>query len=72
MYYRVSQVALVVKDLTATAGDARDLGLVPGSGKIPWRRAWQSTPAFLPGKSHGWMSLIGYSPRGHKESDMTK
>ena len=38
----------------------------------PWRRKWQPTPAFLPGKSHGWRSLIGYSPWGHKESDMTK
>ena len=62
MYYRVSQVAPVVKDLTATAGDVRDLGLVPGSGKIPWRRAWQSTPAFLPGESHGQKSQAGYSP----------
>ena len=33
---------------------------------------WQSTPALLPGKSHGWRSLIGYSPLGRKESDMTK
>ena len=26
----------------------------------------------LPGESHGWRSLVGYSPRGHKESDMTE
>ena len=38
-------------------------------GKIPWRRKWQSTPALLPGKSHGRRSLIGYSPWCHKESD---
>ena len=36
------------------------------------RRKWQPTPAFLPGKSHGWQSLVGYSPRGHKESDTTE
>ena len=30
-----------------------------------------STPVFLPGKSRGQKSLAGYSPRGHKESDMT-
>ena len=36
--------------------------------KIPWRRKWQSTPALLPGKSHGRRSLIGYSPWGRKES----
>ena len=34
--------------------------------KIPWRRKWQPTPVFLPGKSHGQGSLEGYSPRGHK------
>jgi len=36
-------------------------------GKIPWRRAWQPTPVFLPG--HGQRSLVGYSPWGCKESD---
>ena len=33
---------------------------------IPWRRAWQPTPAFLPGESHGQRSLEGYSPWGCK------
>ena len=37
-----------------------------------WRRQWQPTPALLPGKSHGQRSLVGYSPWGHKESDMTE
>ena len=41
-------------------------------GKIPWRRKWQSTPALLPGKSHGRRGLIGYSPWGRKESDTTE
>ena len=41
-------------------------------GKMPWRRKWQSTPAFLPGKSHGQRSLAGYSPCNCKESDMTE
>ena len=40
--------------------------------KIPWRRAWQATPVFLPSESHGQRSLAGYSPVGHKESDMTE
>ena len=44
----------------------------PRVGKIPQRRKWQPTPVFLPGKSHGQMSLAGYSPWGHKESDMTE
>ena len=39
--------------------------------KIPWRRKWQPTLVCLPGKSHGQRSLVGYSPWGHKESDMT-
>ena len=41
-------------------------------GKIPWKRAWQPTPVFLPGEFHGQRSLVGYSPWGHKESDMTE
>ena len=35
-------------------------------GKIPWRRAWQPTPVFLPRESHGLRSLAGYSPWGRK------
>ena len=48
------------------------MGLIPGSGKIPWRRAWQPTSVFLSGESHGEKSLVGYSPWGRKESDMTE
>ena len=44
----------------------------PWVGKIPWRRKWQSTPVFLPGKSHRQRSLVGYTPWSHKESDMTE
>ena len=40
--------------------------------KIPWRRKWQPTPVFLPGKSQGQKSLAGYSPWGRKESDTTE
>ena len=49
-----------------------DLGSIPRSGIFPWRRKWQSTPALLPGKSHGQRSLGGYSPWGHKELDTTE
>ena len=38
--------------------------LDPWVRKIPWRRKWQRTPVFLPGKSHGQRSLAGYSPWG--------
>ena len=40
--------------------------------KIPWRREWQLTPLLLPGEFHGQTNLAGYSPWGHKESDMTE
>ena len=61
--------ALVVKNPPANAGD---VGLVSGSGRFPWRRAWQPTPVFLPGESHGQGRLAGYSPWGCTESDMTE
>ena len=41
-------------------------------GKIPWRRKWQPTPVFLPGKCNGQRSLVGFSPQCHKESDTTE
>ena len=37
-----------------------------------WRRKWQPTPVFLPGVSHGWRSLVGYSLWGHKNLDTTE
>ena len=37
-----------------------------------WKRQWHPTPVFLPGKSHGWRSLAGYSPWAHKELDITE
>ena len=37
-----------------------------------WRRKWLPTPLFLRGESHGQTSLAGYSPQGHRESDMTE
>ena len=44
----------------------------PWVRKIPWRRKWQPTPVFLPGKSHGQRSLADYSPWGRKELDTTE
>ena len=55
-----------------SAFQCRRRGFNPWVGKIPWRRKWQPTPVFLPGESHGQRSLVGYSPWGNKESDMTK
>ena len=37
-----------------------------------WKRKWHPTLVLLPGRSHGWRSLAGYSPRGREESDATE
>ena len=52
----------VVKNLPANAGDRFD----PWVRKLPWRRKWQPTPVFLPGKSHGQRRPAGYSTQGHR------
>ena len=59
--WQASQVKLVVKNLPANAGDTRHC-FNPWVWKMPWRRAWQPTPVFLPGESHRQRSLAGYSP----------
>ena len=63
-----SLVAQTVKRLPTT----RETQFDNWVGKIPWRRKWQPTPVFMPGKSHGPRSLVGYSLWGHKESDTTE
>ena len=60
MYKGASQVALVVKNLPACAGDVRDVGSIPGSGRFPRRRLWQPIPVFLVGESCGQSSLMGF------------
>ena len=52
----------MVKNLPGNAGDT---GLIPGVGKIPWRRKWPPTP-FLPGKSHGLRGLAAVHGRSSK------
>ena len=47
----------MVKNPPANAGDIRDMGLIPGSGKITWRGKQQPTSVFLSGESHGQKSL---------------
>ena len=59
----------MVKNLPA---NARRHGFDPLSQKDPLEEEWQPTPVFLPGESHGQRSLVGYSPGGRKESDMTE
>ena len=48
------------------------LSFDPGVGNIIWSRRWQPTPVFLPGKSHGQRSLVGYRLWGLKELDRTE
>ena len=64
----VNNLAQTVKRLSTM----RETWVNPWVGKIRWGRKWQPTPVLLPGKSHGQRSLIGYSPWGRKESDMTE
>ena len=64
-------MVLAVKNLPASAGDIRDTGSIPGSGRSG-RKAWQPTPVFLLGEYHGQRSLVGYGPWGHKESNTTE
>ena len=62
----------VGKESACSAGGNINCGLNPLVGEIPWRRAWQSTLVLLPRESHGWRSLVGYSPEGHRELDTTE
>ena len=66
-----SEVALVGKNAPANAGNVRD-EIDPWVGTIPRRKKWKPTPVFLSGESHGQRNLVGYSPQGQKESDMTE
>ena len=50
--------------LSGKESACRRLRFDPLVGKIPWRRAWQPIPVFLPRDSHRQRSLVGYSPRG--------
>ena len=60
------------KESTCQFRRCRGCGFSPWVRKILWRRKWQPTPVLLPGKPHGHRSLVGYSPQGCKELDMTK
>ena len=64
-------VSQTVNNLPADSG-GRIPGFYPWVWKIPWRREWLPTPVFSPAEFHGQRSLVGYSPWGHKELDMTK
>ena len=61
-----------VKESTCQCRRCKRHRLDPWVGKIPWSRKWQATPVLLPGESHRQRSLMGYSPPGHIELDMTE
>ena len=63
-------MALVLKNLTASAGDVRDVGSILGSGRSPG--GGHGIPVLLPGESHGQRSLVGYRPWHREESDTTE
>ena len=65
-------MVLMVKNLPVHAGDASRLRFDPWVRKIPWREEWQPTPVFLSGEPPGQRSLVGYSPWGRRESDITQ
>ena len=58
-------MVLVVKNLPASAGEVRDMASA-WVEKILWKRKWQPTPVFLPGKPDGQRRLAGYSPQSHR------
>ena len=55
------QVAIMVKNQPAKAGDMRNTGSIPGQEDSLEKEQWQPTPIFLPEESHGQRSLVGYS-----------
>ena len=68
--YRASLVAQLIKNPPANAGDSKEAGLTPGSGRSPGEG--NGNPLQYSGEFHGQRSLVGYSPQGHGELDMTE
>ena len=60
------------KESTCQCRRCKRHGFDPWVRKTPWRWKWQPTPVFSPGKFHGERSLVDYSPRSCKESDVTE
>ena len=57
-----SQVALLVKNQLANGGDIRDVSSIPGSGSAPGEGHGNPLVSVRAGESHGWRSLVSYSP----------
>ena len=67
-----SKVALVVKNLPASAGDTRDSGSTLGSGRPPGGGHSNTLQNSCLENPHGERNMVGYSPWGHKKSDTTE
>ena len=72
LYFKSVHFLGVQRYLNKKCCQRRRCGFNPWVGKIPWSGKWQPTLVFLPGESHGWRSLVGYRPQGHKELDTTE
>ena len=68
---RASQVVLMVKNLSANAGQVRNVDSIPGSGRS-LGGGHGNPPVFLPGEFNEQSSMVGYGPWGCKQSDMTE
>ena len=73
--YGVTKSQTRLKQLSSSKAGSMFCGTLPGTGNIDvhcGNLPWHPTPVLWPGKSHGWRSLVGYSPWGREESDMTE
>ena len=66
---RLNRILIIPFPISVACVIVHPLG---GSSHYSRRRQWHPTPGLLPGKSHGWRSLVGCSPWGRKESDTTE
>ena len=69
---RASQVALLVKNPPANAGDLQEMWVRSLGQKDPLKEETATHSSILTWESHGQTSLVGYSPQGHKEADTTE
>ena len=64
------QMSQLFASCSQSIGVSASISVLQWILRTDWK--WQPTPVFLPGESHGWKSLVGYSPRGRKELDTTE